>query len=91
MLRTMLESLISEKSGRGKDKSFRKDLDNNTVTAIESFLRSSLFYPYLLKFDQMLKECGDLSQLWYREFFLELTMGQRIQVNNIIFFIILNV
>jgi len=80
MLRTMLESLISEKSGRGKDKSFRKDLDNNTVTATEAFLRSSLFYPYLLKFDQMLKECGDLSQLWYREFFLELTMGQRIQV-----------
>ncbi|XP_066917897.1 cytoplasmic FMR1-interacting protein 2-like isoform X2 [Clytia hemisphaerica] len=79
MLRTMLESLISEKSGRGKDKSFRKDLDSATVTAIEAFLRSSLFYPYLLKFDQMLKECGDLSQLWYREFFLELTMGQRIQ------------
>ena len=81
MLRTMLESLTSEKSGRGKDKSFRKDLDSATVTAIEAFLRRSLFYPYLLKFDQMLKECGDLSQLWYREFFLELTMGQRIQVS----------
>lgn len=27
-----------------------------------------------------LRECCDLSQLWFREFYLELTMGQRIQV-----------
>jgi hypothetical protein len=27
-----------------------------------------------------LKQCGDLSQLWYREFYLELTMGRKIQV-----------
>ena len=26
-----------------------------------------------------LRECCDLSQLWFREFFLELTMGERIQ------------
>ena len=25
------------------------------------------------------KDCGDLSQLWYREFYLEMTMGKRIQ------------
>ena len=28
-----------------------------------------------------LKQCGDLSQLWYREFYLELTMGRKIQVS----------
>ena len=27
-----------------------------------------------------LRECCDLSQLWFREFYLELTMGERIQV-----------
>jgi len=27
-----------------------------------------------------LKQCSDLSQLWYREFYLELTMGRKIQV-----------
>ena len=27
------------------------------------------------------KDCGDLSQLWYREFYLEMTMGKRIQVS----------
>ena len=26
-----------------------------------------------------LRECCDLSQLWFREFYLELTMGERIQ------------
>ena len=26
-----------------------------------------------------LRECCDLSQMWFREFFLELTMGERIQ------------
>ena len=79
MLRTMLESLISEKSGKGT-KTFRKDLDGATLTSIDTFLRSSYFYPYLLNFSDALKECSDLSQLWYREFFLELTMGERIQV-----------
>ena len=70
---------MSEKSGRGS-KSFRKELDAGVIGSIDAFLRSSFFYPYYLKFTESLKECSDLSQLWYREFFLELTMGQRIQV-----------
>lgn len=28
---------------------------------------------------ETLQQCCDLSQLWFREFFLELTMGRRIQ------------
>ena len=55
MLRTMLESLISEKSGKGT-KTFRKDLDGATLTAIDTFLRSSFFYPYLLNFSEKVKE-----------------------------------
>ena len=30
-------------------------------------------------FSESLQDCCDLSQLWYREFYLEMTMGQRIQ------------
>lgn len=30
-------------------------------------------------FSEALQQCCDLSQLWFREFFLELTMGRRIQ------------
>lgn len=33
-----------------------------------------LFFP-----PETLSECCDLSQLWFREFYLELTMGKRIQ------------
>ena len=31
------------------------------------------------KFSGSLQDCCDLSQLWYREFYLEMTMGARIQ------------
>lgn len=32
-----------------------------------------------LLLSEALQQCCDLSQLWFREFFLELTMGRRIQ------------
>lgn len=86
MLRTMLESLISDKAGKGT-KTLKKDLDGPTLTAIDAFLRSSFFYNYLLNFNEILRECCDLSQLWYREFFLELTMGKRIQVSHTLVFL----
>ena len=34
---------------------------------------------YKFEFSETLSECCDLSQLWFREFYLELTMGKRIQ------------
>eukprot|EP01136_Pigoraptor_vietnamica_P024488 Opistho-1_new@77614 len=34
------------------------------------------------RFAETLHDCTDLSHLWYREFFLELTMGARIQVSS---------
>uniref|UniRef100_H3B436 Cytoplasmic FMR1-interacting protein n=1 Tax=Latimeria chalumnae TaxID=7897 RepID=H3B436_LATCH len=34
---------------------------------------------YALRNTEALQQCCDLSQLWFREFFLELTMGRRIQ------------
>lgn len=77
MVRTTLESLISDKAGR---KSMRKELEKETVEAIEQFLKMSFFFSHLLHFSETLRECCDLSQLWFREFFLELTMGKRIQV-----------
>ncbi|XP_059150465.1 cytoplasmic FMR1-interacting protein-like [Physella acuta] len=73
MVRTMLESLIDEKSG-GK-----KNLRKEHIAAIEEFHRKSFFWHYLLNFNESLFNCGDLSQLWYREFFLEMTMGHKIQ------------
>lgn len=77
MVRTMLESLVCEKGGK---KVMRKELEKETVEAIESFLKESFFFEKLLHFNEILRECCDLSQLWFREFYLELTMGARIQV-----------
>lgn len=77
MVRTMLESLISDKSG-GK-KTLRKELDGQHLCQIDEFHKTSFFWTYLLNFSETLQFCCDLSQLWYREFYLEMTMGRRIQ------------
>ncbi|KAE9551006.1 hypothetical protein FO519_005792 [Halicephalobus sp. NKZ332] len=76
MARTMLESLISDRGGK---KNHRKDLDQKHVDKMMTFLRISYHWPALLHLAQSLENCCDLSQLWFREFYLEMTMGARIQ------------
>ena len=49
MVRTMLESLIADKSG-GK-KTLRKDIDVQHLMAIDAFHKESFYWPYLLKFN----------------------------------------
>ena len=73
------ESLISDKVSSGKKTMMRKELEGPWLTQIDHFHKASYFYTYLLNFNQTLRDCCDLSQLWYREFFLEMTMGRRIQ------------
>lgn len=46
MIRTMLESLIADKSG-GK-KTLRKDIDGPHLMAIDAFHKQSFYWPYLL-------------------------------------------
>lgn len=77
MVRTMLESMICDKT-KGK-KTLRKDIDTKHLELIEDFHSKSFFWPYLLNFTDSLQKCCDLSQMWYREFFLEMTMGKKIQ------------
>ncbi|KAK4336866.1 hypothetical protein RND71_044022 [Anisodus tanguticus] len=78
MVRTMLESIISDKAASGK-RTLRKDIDGPYLLTIDQFHKNSFYWSYLINFSQTLKECCDLSQLWYREFYLEMTMGSRIQ------------
>merc|ERR1719436_1781942 len=73
----MLESLIASKAG--SKRTLRKDVDSGMVIKIEEFHKQSFFWNYLLNFSKSLQDCCDLSQLWYREFYLEMTMGKRIQ------------
>lgn len=78
MVRAMLESLVSGKA-HGDKSTLKKYIDSSSFLAIENFLKESFYWKYLLNFSQTLSECCDLSQLWYREFYLEMTMGRRIQ------------
>ena len=48
-MRTMLESLISDRCG-SKTKSMKKDLDGKTIEAIRAFLRTSFYYTHLVNF-----------------------------------------
>jgi cytoplasmic FMR1 interacting protein len=79
MARTMLESLIYEKSSNAK-KTYRRDLDEKYLSKMINFLQKSYYWPMLLQLPFTLEKCCDLSQLWFREFYLEMTMGKRIQV-----------
>ncbi|CAI4224390.1 unnamed protein product [Auanema sp. JU1783] len=78
MVRTQLESLISERCSGGK-KVLRKELDAKTIERISVFLRKSTHWPALFQLSDTLQNAGELSQLWFREFYLEMTMGSRIQ------------
>ncbi|XP_071492155.1 cytoplasmic FMR1-interacting protein 1-like isoform X1 [Diadema antillarum] len=79
MVRTMLESLVADKGGSGK-KTMRHELQGLCpVEPFEEFLRRSFFYLHMVNLPDTIRKCGDLSQLWYREFYLEMTMGKHIQ------------
>lgn len=53
MVRTMLESLIADKSG--SKKTLRSSLDGPIVTAIEDFHKQSFFFTHLLNFSGKLE------------------------------------
>ena len=56
MVRTMLESLIADKSGGRR--TLRKDMDGATLLAIDAFHKSSLFWTYLINFGgELHKSC----------------------------------
>ncbi|CAD5220900.1 unnamed protein product [Bursaphelenchus okinawaensis] len=76
LTRTMLESLVSEKSGGRK---LRKDIDNKHVEKMLQFLRQSYYWSALLEYSATMEKCCDMSQFWFREFYLEMSMGEQIQ------------
>ena len=49
IVRTMLESMLSDRAG-AKKTTIRKELDANTLSEIEKFIRMSYFWPSLLRF-----------------------------------------
>lgn len=55
MVRTMLESLIADKSGAKR--TLRKDIDGQYLMQIDQFHKTSFYWNYLLSFSGMLLHC----------------------------------
>ena len=75
LCRTQVRALYDEKSlGRKKQGFFgRSDLEKDDITILEKFYYDSYYYPYMLNYNGTLRSVSDLCDIWYREFFLELT------------------
>jgi len=72
LVRSMTEQLF-------KSPQMKKTLKDNDIEVLKQFHNDSYLFSIMINFEETLQECCDLSQLWYREFYLELTMGKRIQ------------
>lgn len=75
LMRTMVRALYDEKSDARASRGFfhKKDLDSDEAKVMESFYKTSLSFPYLLALPNTLAAISDLGDLWYREFYLEVT------------------
>ena len=75
LLRTQIRALYDERSaGRQKQGIFGKvDLEKDDITLLEKFYYDSYFYPYVLGYAHSVREVSDLGDLWYREFYLEIS------------------
>lgn len=76
LMRTIVRALFDEKSeGRQSRGLFasKKDLEKDDVIFLEQFYNESYRFPALLNFTATLREITDMSDLWYREFYLDLS------------------
>ena len=73
-MRRMLHSVYSEKNQGMQGGLFsEKDLRKESIAVWNDFYDLSFFYPYLLTAVSHVSRAMDMSFLWYREFYLELT------------------
>jgi cytoplasmic FMR1 interacting protein len=51
----------------------KEDLTKEDMSTLEAFYKESFAFPYLLDLGGTLRASSDLSDLWYREYHLEIT------------------
>jgi len=74
LIRRMMHTIFSPKSQGMQGGLFAsKDLKKEWIPVWEEFYSIGFFFKYLLDFAQTLREITDMSHLWYREFYLEIT------------------
>jgi cytoplasmic FMR1 interacting protein len=75
LLRAAVETLASDRAPgmQGKGLLSKKDFDKEEVGWLMGFWKSTYFFPYLLDLGGTVQVCADMGDLWYREFYLEMT------------------
>jgi cytoplasmic FMR1 interacting protein len=77
MIRSILSTLFSERSPGMQSKGLlgmgKKDFDSNQVAEMKEFYDSTFMWTYLLNFNFSLRKAANLADLWYREFYLEIS------------------
>ena len=75
ILRTQIRALYDEKSASRQKSGFfgRAELEKDDIVLFEAFYYDSFYFQYILNYSRTLREVSDLGDLWYREFFLEIT------------------
>lgn len=83
LLRRMMHTIFSPNAPgmQGGIFSGEKDLKKEWIPVWEEFYRNSYYFPYLLQFSDTLRTITDLSSLWFREFYLEVSWGARLCVS----------
>jgi cytoplasmic FMR1 interacting protein len=75
LIRSMMHSIFSPRAEGMKGGFFGgdKDLKSEWIPVWESFYQESFFLTYLLEFGSTVRTITDMSFLWFREFFLEMS------------------
>nr|KAJ3422345.1 Cytoplasmic FMR1-interacting protein 2 [Polyrhizophydium stewartii] len=73
-LRALMDFVFNEKSkgmkgGLIKEKNFK----DAQVAELQRFFDDSFFFRQMMQLSETIKECSDLSNLWFKEFYLELS------------------
>jgi hypothetical protein len=75
LFRSFVEALYDpDKTGSLLSSIFSsEDIDRAGGEELKSFFNSSFFYPYVISLSETCSQAADLSNLWYREFYLEMS------------------
>jgi cytoplasmic FMR1 interacting protein len=75
IFRSQIHAICDETSVYRQKKGLlgKADMEKEDIQSFEEFYKESFFYPYLLNFQDTLMRVSDMGDLWYREFYLELT------------------
>ena len=74
LLRTAIRAAYDDNSEGMKGGMFSsKDFDDKHLALMQRFYKRSAYYPNLLDYSATCRTASDLGDLWYREFYLEMT------------------